>query len=206
MNRILVALAAVGFITVISGCASTPEQSGFLSTYANLQPVDSTTLRYIDTAELAHYSAFIVEPVSVRFYNQDEAANLKPEDVAHLQQFYYAAVTKALTDAGIKLVSDPGPGVARIRLAITNLKSGTPALNIIPQTKLTGLGLGQATSEGEIVDSITTVQIAAAIDSETGSRLSFAGLSKWGDAESVMTGWAEKIAKRIQEAHATPAQ
>jgi hypothetical protein len=206
MSRILASLAAVGFIAIISGCAPAPQQSGFLSNYGNLEPVDSTTLRYIDTRELGHYSAFIVDPVTVKFYNQDDAKDLNPEDVAHLQQFYYAAVTKDLTDAGIKLAYEPGPGIARIRLAITNLKAGTPALNIIPQTKLTGLGLGQATSEGEIVDSVTGQQIAAVVDSETGSRLSFAGLSKWGDAESVMNGWAEKITKRIQEARGTPAQ
>ena len=61
-------------------------------------------------------------------------------------------------------------------------------------------------SEGEIVDSVTGVQVAAGIDSETGSRLSFSGLSKWGDAEAVMTDWAQKSTKRIQEAHTAPAQ
>src|ERR1700721_399214 len=129
MSRILASLAGVGFIAIISGCAPAPQQSGFLSNYGNLEPVDSTTLRYIDTRELGHYSAFIVDPVTVKFYNQDDAKDLNPEDVAHLQQFYYAAVTKDLTDAGIKLAYEPGPGIARIGLAITNLRAGTPALN-----------------------------------------------------------------------------
>jgi hypothetical protein len=159
-----------------------------------------------DRVILGQYSKFIVDPVTAKCDDQNTENSLNPEDVQHLQQFYYAQMTKDLADAGFQLVSDPGPGVARIRLAITHLKAATPALNILPQTKLTGIGLGVASSEAEIVDSVSGVQVAAAIDSEAGSRLAFSGLSNWGDAEAAITDWAKKITARIQADHGTPAQ
>ena len=72
---------------------------------------------------------------------------------------------------------------------------------MLPQTKLTGLGLGQASVEMEAVNSMTDVQLAAAIISQTGSRFSLSGLSKWGDVEAVMKDWAKRIWLRIDEAH-----
>jgi len=175
-----------------------------LSTYQNLEPQSSTFMRYLaDDATLKKYSMFIVDPVAVRFYDEEDAKDLKPEDIQHLQQFMYAELTKDLSEGGFKLTNKPGPGVARIRIALTNLKESTPALNVLPQSKLTGLGLGQAAAEFEMVDSLTGKQIAAAIESQQGSRAPWAlsGLSSWGNAESIMKDWAERITKRLQEAH-----
>jgi hypothetical protein len=93
--------------------------------------------------------------------------------------------------------------VARLRVAITDLQPSNPALNVLPQTKLTGRGLGQASAEFEPVDSRTDEQISA-IDAQTGSPLSLSGLSKWGDVEAVMNDWAKRVAKRIEEAHGSP--
>jgi len=191
----------IGFGMLLSGCASQVQQTGFLSTYANLEPVqgqDQTFLRYIGPAdELGQYSALILDPITVQFYDTDNTANINPDDIEHLRQFLYGQLTDQLQEQGFHVVSDPGPGVARLRCAITNLKPSTPALNVLPQTKITGLGLGQASGEFELVDSVTGKQLAAAIQSQTGSRFSFAGLSQWGDVEAVMKDWAKRIAERL---------
>src|SRR5436190_906055 len=165
IKRHFVSLLGVTLMAA-AGCASKPQETGFLSTYQNLQPVSSTFMRYMPEQGMSKYSMYIVDPVVIRLYDQEQAADLKPEDAQHLQQFMYATLTKDLTEGGIKLTNKPGPGVARIRIALTNLKGSTPALNVLPQTKLTGLGLGQATAEMEMVDSITGKQIAAAIESQ----------------------------------------
>ena len=127
----------------------------------------------------------------MKFYDESKNKNAirLAWTIDHLEQFLYAQMHKDLTDAGFNLVSDPGPGVARIRVALTDLKKGTPALNVIPQTKLTGLGLGQASwRRSEVVDSQTGKQFLAGIISQTGSRFSLSGLSSWGDVEAVMKG------------------
>jgi len=197
--------AAIGLFALLSGCAAKVEQTGFLSTYANLQPVqgqEETFLRYIGPPdELSLYSTIIVDPVAVRFYDQEGTQNIKPEDLEHIQQFFYAQLCDNLQAAGFHLATDPGTDVARLRVAITNLKASTPALNVLPQTKLTGLGLGQLSAEFELVDSQTGRQLAAAIKSETGSRFSLSGLSRWGDVEAVIKDWSKRIAERLASVH-----
>jgi hypothetical protein len=90
--------------------------------------------------------------------------------------------------------------VARFRLAITDLDKSSPVLNAIPQTKLVGTGLGGASMEGELLDSVTGEQIAAVVQSQVGKRLSLEGLSKWGDAKAVIDDWAETFVERLDEA------
>ena len=129
------------------------------------------------------------------------AKKVKPEDVKHLEEFLYTEIIKDKPADRYEIVSTPGPGVARMRCAITNLKKSEPALNVLPQTKLTGVGLGQASAEFELVDSQTDTQLAAAIISQAGSRFSLSGLSAWGDVEAVMKDWAKRIWMRVDEAH-----
>jgi hypothetical protein len=202
MTRIKLFITTIlGLMASMGGCASKPLETGFLSTYANLQPVSSTFMRYIAPGNpLGKYSKFIVDPVVIHLYDPSKLEKFDPQDMEHLKQYMYQAVCKALAGK-YQIVPDPGPGVARLRIAITDLKKSSPVLNAIPQTKMTGVGLGQAAVEGELVDSQTGKQFAAVIDSETGSRFSFAGLSKWGDVEAIMNDWAKRLSTRIDEAH-----
>lgn len=86
-------------------------------------------------------------------------------------------------------------------IAVTDIESSTPALNVLPQTRLSGTGLGGASMEAELLDSQTGEQIGALVEGQKGSRVSLAGLEKWGDAKSVMDDWAERFRKRLDEAH-----
>jgi len=191
----------VGGVAMLGGCAAAPQESGFLSTYKNLEPADGHLLRYVSSdAAVAKYQKLIVDPVTTKFYDPKSGDGIDPKDIERMEQSFYAELTKDLSANGFELVTDAGPGVGRIKVAITDLKPGTPALNIIPQTKMTGLGLGAVSAEMELVDSVSGEQVAAAIDSDTGSRLSLSGLSKWGDAEAVMNGWAKKLADRLKAA------
>jgi hypothetical protein len=193
-------VVVIGLTIVFGGCAKKAQQTGFLSTYKNLEPMSDNTMRYIGP-NVGEYSKFIIDPVTVKFYDKKTEKETKPEDIKHLEDFATAQIIKDKPADRYEIVSTPGPGVARMRIAITNLKKSTPALNVLPQTKLTGVGLGQASAEFELVDSQTDVQLAAAVISQTGSRLSLSGLSKWGDVEAVMKDWAKRIWKRVDEAH-----
>jgi predicted component of type VI protein secretion system len=201
MSKNLFTLAAATCtVLLLVGCsASKPKKSGFLSSYKNLEPVDSTRMRYIGP-KVNGYSTFIIDPVEMRLYNRDNAKKSTSKDREHLANHLEKALQKEV-GAKYKLTTTPGPDVARLRVAVTDLKPSTPALNVLPQTKLTGMGLGEASAEVELVDSQTGEQLAAAVDSETGSRFSLSGLSKWGDVEAVMDDWAKRIRMRIDEAH-----
>jgi hypothetical protein len=199
-TKLLMLVVVVGLAVTLGGCAKKAQQVGFLSTYKNLEPVSDNTLRYIGP-NVGEYSKFIVDPITVKCYDKETAEKVKPEDVKHLEEFLYTEIIKDKPADRYEIVSTPGPGVARMRIAVTNLEKSTPALNILPWTKLTGVGLGQASVEMEAVDSQTGKQLAAAIVSDTGSRFSLSGLSKWGDVEGVMKDWAKRIWMRVDEAH-----
>jgi hypothetical protein len=195
----LLTVVAVCLAVALGGCAKKAQQVGFLSTYKNLEPVSGNLLRYIGP-DVGEYSKFIIDPITVKCYDPKACKDIKPENMAHLQEYFYQQIVKDKPDR-YEIVSTPGPGVARIRCAVTNLQKSTPALNVLPWTKLAGVGLGQVSAEMELVDSQTGKQLAAAINSDTGSRFSLSGLSQWGDVEAVMNDWAKRFWLRVDEAH-----
>lgn len=193
-------MAAIIVATVMfCGCQEEQVTTGFLSDYSRLQP-SGKTLRYLPPGALGKYSMFIIDPVEVHFHARVKGIKANSQDLAHLKQYMYAAVRNAISDR-YAIVAKPGPRVARVRIAITNIKASKVLQNIIPMAKAAGTGLGSASMEAELVDSKTGQQIAAVVETQTGSRLSFDGLSKWGDAEAVMKGWAQRFRKRLDEAH-----
>jgi hypothetical protein len=184
------------------GCAGEPKQSGFLSTYDNLQQVTPTFRRYLPPGnEIRAFSKFMIDPIETRLSGSQ---SIDPKDEQHLKQYMYQVVRQELSK-NYTLVSDPGPGVARIRIAITNLRASSPAMQMTPGSKLAGVGGGGAAVEVELVDSQTGKQIAAAIDTETGSPFSTSRRSEWGQVEEVMNDWAKRLARRIDEAHSSGA-
>ncbi len=182
------------------GCAAKKvETTGFLSDYSKLEVKSDISMRYLNLEKAKNYKSFIIEPVQAHFHTRSESdKKIGKETLLELTQYMYDAIVKALGDE-YRIETIPAPGVARIRIAITDLKKSKPALNVLPQTKLAGLGLGGASLEAEILDSRTNEQIAALVESQTGSRLSLAGMSEWGDAKEIMNGWAKKFRERLDE-------
>ncbi len=194
-------LAIVGMFGQ-SGCG--PKRLGtvgFLSDYSHLESVSETTLRYTNPKyDLGDYSKFILDPVVVHFHGETKEPEMSRKESAELRQHMFAAVHNAILK-NYEIVRRSGPGVARIRIAITDIKKSTPVLNVLPPAKIAGFGLGGASMEAEVLDSQTGEQIGAIIESQKGKRLSLKGLSKWGDAKAVMNDWAKRFKERIDEAH-----
>ncbi len=203
INRVsLLIVITLGMMTAMSGCGPKKVRTtGFLSDYSQLEAESETILRYFNPKKpLSNYSRFMIDPIAVHFHSIDEGADINSEELAQMRQHMYMAVHNALLKHYI-VVRQPGPGVARFRLAITDLDKSSPVLNAIPQTKLIGVGLGGAAMEGELLDSVTGEQIMAIVQSQVGKRLSLDGLSKYGDTKAVMNRWAEVLVKRLDEAH-----
>ncbi|MHC4299958.1 MAG: DUF3313 domain-containing protein [Planctomycetota bacterium] len=174
---------------------------GFLSDYSRLESVSDTTLTYTNPkVDLADYSKFILDPVVVHFHDEAEKPEMSRKELAELRQHMFAAVHNAILK-DYQIVRRSGPGVARIRIAITDIKKSTPVLTVLPPGRLVGFGLGGAAMEAEVLDSQTGEQIGAVIESQEGNRLSLEGLSKWGDTKAVMNAWAEHFKELIDEAH-----
>ena len=65
------------------------------------------------------------------------------EEIDEIKKYFVDEMTEALTkgDDAYKIVTATGPGVARIRIDITELDETIGALNVTIYTKVTGLGL-----------------------------------------------------------------
>ncbi len=177
------------------------DQSAFLSDYSNLQRIDDSMLKFVDEAT-GDYSSFIIEPIVIAFRQAPGEQVFTDEELSELATYYEEAVVDALKrDEGYPIVEAPAPGVARIRIGITDVEETIGVLNLSIYTKITGLGLGGASFEGEIVDSVTGKQLAAVVRWGTGSRYLKAGITQTGDAKIAINRWAKDLRAQIDEAN-----
>jgi hypothetical protein len=220
MRKIYAALLVVA----ISGCAVTQQvqpkadtgvaTSGFLGDYSQLQPggKDQALLVYINpNARWSQYNAVMIDPITLGLGTDTTVSDA---DQQTLSSYYYHALEQDLTQQNYTIVDKPGPGVLRLRVALTDASKATPGLRtvsvIVPQARLLGLVknlstgtyafVGSAQSEGEILDSVTGQRLAAAVDHRSGGlSVKNAAVWKWGDAENAMDFWAHRLAQRLAD-------
>ena len=201
MNRTSVLMIlVVGLMLIQCGCGSEgAARTGFLSDYSRLQTESSTSLRYINTRALAKYSNFIVDPVRVHFHSGSKSkGKLTQQQISDLTSYMHANIISAVLDSGNNVVYKPAPGVAKVRVALTDIQK-TNAVNILPQASLLGVGLGGASMEGEVIDSVTGEQIVAVVESQKGSRIPFSNLGEWSTSKKIMDDWANRFRQRLAE-------
>ncbi len=137
-----------------------------------------------------------------------------------LQKHFQEAMTKALTENnGYKVVEEPGPGVIRIRVAITDLVPVRPTMNtlttFVPQMRLLSGVVGKATGsnffvgqigmEAEFMDAESNERLAMMVSKQAGKKyIPLTGrtartASKWGQIEQAMDYWAQKLRTRVDE-------
>lgn len=205
LREVTLAVAA----PALAGCAA-QQPSGFLRDYSQLQPspdVDGARAYLNPARPLKGYDKFIIEPVIVHFAPDREGVGVDPETLKELTDHFRSEMTMTVAAGGYQVVTAPAPGVLRIRVAVTDIKKTMPLANIHPATKMTGVGLGGASMEAEGVDAQSQERVFALVDSQTGSRLGIvSGLQIYAHAKEVMTGWAERLVKRLDEAHGRPAK
>ena len=206
MSRLHFGLTLTGVI-VLAGCAAPveePERAGFLSDYSKLELVENDHLSYVGD-RMGEYDRFIIDPIVVLFQRDPENPTFSDEQIEKLKAYVVRELTEQLTkDDGYSVVTEPGPGVARLHIGLTEVEETIGVLNLSIYTKITGLGLGGASAEGEMVDSVTGEQIAAMVRWGTGSRVLKAGLTPTGDAKIAIDKWAKHVRKLLDEHHDKP--
>jgi hypothetical protein len=182
--------------------------TGFLGNYAQLKPHEGYEAQevYINpSAAWSKYSAFYIESVSM-WVNQAEAAKLNPEDQQMITDMLYKALRDKLGEK-FKLADHPGPGVIKLRAALTQVKGAKVALNavttVIPQLRVvstlagtaadTAALVGSASVEAEATDSITNERLGAAISARAGTKGLARAFSKWADVQAICDVWAERM-------------
>jgi hypothetical protein len=224
-SRMLHRLAIPGvvwlLISILSGCATPqPEFSGFLENYNGFEPApeDKDALVYrkpgVDLSVLGQYDRLMIDPVVIWYKDDSQYKGIHPEMLTRLADDFHQAAIEALGDR-YPLVLLPGPGVLRIRTAITDLVATKPALNAAtfvgpgrPVSTLskvvTGrhLFVGEAAIEVELLDAQTDERLFAYIDRHIGNKINpVQGVTKWGHIKAAFNDWAQKLRKRLDEAH-----
>jgi hypothetical protein len=221
-NRVRAQLAVVAtallLIVTLSACAAsrqprgTPDESGFLSNYSDLRPGkgDEAALVYVrPDVNWKHYTAVIFESVTLWPGKDGGLANLSPEDQQMLVDSLYKSVHDALAKV-TTITTTPGPGVLRLRVALTEADSTNVVLNavatIVPQVRVvstvmglaasTSLTVGSATIEGDVRDSLSNQRVAAFVDERIGQR-SLRGLGTWSQVNAAFDHWGEQLADRL---------
>jgi hypothetical protein len=122
-----------------------------------------------------------------------------------LTDFLYKALRDELSEH-FQIADGPGAGVLQFRAALTEAKGANVPLKaittIIPQLKLAStlvgvsadivVTVGEATLEAEILDSMTKVRLAAAVDQRAGKKW-YSQLKTWSDVKVACEYWAKSL-------------
>jgi len=195
-------------VAVLSACGTVPQQTtGFLTDYSKLSPspykdaLKGTTLLYENKGNpLKNYDKFILSPVQIRLSKKGKERRVDRKKLLGLANYTNKQLRAELKKSGYSFVNQAGPGVIRFRGALTDVEPGIPLANVHPATVISGIGLGGASMEWELQDSLTGEVIVAVIDSRKGGR-GFDGFTKYGNAKDVIEKWCKIMALRFDRAH-----
>lgn len=187
IQRLVLSLAATTGVLWLAGCSSTPKtpvQTGFLSSYNHLEVINPSTWRYINYDRLGSYNKFVV-PAPKVLATEFKGTALTEEQKQKASAFIRKTIVDALQPT-YPVVDAPGADAAEIRIALTETYKEGGRVGLV--------------IEGEIVDTYSTVQVAAVVKSAEGEP----HLMSWWErssAKDVMTEFASRLRTVIDNGH-----
>lgn len=185
MKNPICIIATVLFFTAllpISAYADEQIHSGFLEDYSKLsQEKDATgetVLRYINpTLKSGDYNSVIIE--AIQLYPAPKATDQVSEQTLNDIRDYVDSGLRGKMEGKVTVTTEPGPGVLRIRPAITAVASQTAGLKpyeLLPIgfliSSVKGRGkVAAITMEVDAVDSVTGERIGASVRKGAGAKL-----------------------------------
>jgi hypothetical protein len=204
-------------LTIMSCAATTQtrsvEPSGFLKDTSQLKvgDDDEALLVYFNpTADWSRYDKILLEPVTVWRNENFDPDDISKEDLQRLVDALYIAVKDQLAK-DYQIVDRSGPGVLRMRVAITEAEDSWVVLDTITNVLPIGIGInlatkgitgtsamvGEAAIEAEILDSLTNERLAALIDKRAGTKSYQDKFKEWGDVDKAFIFWAERARMKL---------
>lgn len=224
--KVLTMVAATAASLFLAGCAGTggaefsePQvHSGFLPDYAKLQPVEGRegALRHIDrSVNLQPYTKLYIDPIQV-FVNADSPyKGVQPDAVKRITDYFHKAFVDAVTPA-YQVVGAPGPGVLRVRLAITGVQPVSPPLGVtdfIPIKAVYNVGrevagkaprVAELTAEMEVLDPQNRQVAAAVVTRKSDRTLPQGEQITWGELSPVVYAWARQFRLGLDDVRGVP--
>jgi hypothetical protein len=217
VRLIFVMVFVFSSIQISNGLADDIPFSGFFgnqAVYEQLTPgkAGQPKLRWKKPGlEFKQYSKFMVDSVIFYLADNSDYKGIEPQDMKDLADAFNKELMAAFKDK-YEIVSEPGPDVARFRIAITNIKQSRPGVSIVTSVIPVGLGVslikkgttggwsgsGQICAEFMILDSLTNEIVGLGIDQR---KAEFEDrFSKWGSAYDAFKFWSVKMVALIDNA------
>ncbi len=209
----------IGFAFAVSaGCAAHTQYSGFLGSPAAYErlgpgPEGGAKLRWVKAdTDFKKYNRFMVDSVIFYVSEQSDYKGIDPQEMKELADKFDKELVAAFKDKW-PIVAEPAPDVARIRIALTNIKPSKPGVSAVTSVIPISLGIslvkkgagggwtgsGETCIEAMVLDSMTNEVLLMAVDQRSAE---FADrFSKWGSAEDAFKFWAERSVQQIDEVH-----
>jgi hypothetical protein len=214
-----------GLLLGLTGCSTTrqqtrgtPEESGFLGDYSQMQAGLAGHARlYFErpNVDWAKYTKVWIQPVEL-WRSEDPGSpmsQISPENQQTLIDLFHTALYNSLS-TNFTVVDHGGPDVLIIHAAITDAGKSKPVIGAVSsiyvplkviglaKQEITGtaIGVGSITIEAELLDGATNQRLAAAVDSRSGTeaiRSKFTGT--WGDVIKSFDWWAARLDQRLIE-------
>lgn len=210
---------------------------GFLSDYSKISKTkdDDGAYRYVDpTVDFSKYNKLLVDRIKIFFKDDSDYKGIDPDELKTLTDYFYEAINKAMGET-YPMVTEVGPEVLRLRVAISDLVPNDTAASVttllVPFLWLADAGTGvatgdaggtvftgEATLELEVLDSVSSKQLGARIETETGQKYNYShgiatgvkgyirSFSKWAHTKKALDDWAQLLRKRLDELHGIEAK
>lgn len=198
----------------VDGFAADKKSTGFLGDYyGKMQkgPEGGAQKRWLKPGvDFSRYDKVMLESVVFYFDPTSEDNGVDPEVMKELSDAFNLELVNALKDK-YPIVSEPGPDVIRVRIALTGLKQSRPVISGVTSIVPVGLaisvvkkgatgswsGSGVTGAELMAIDSMSNEVIAAAQDNQTAA---FAQrFTKYGSANEAFKFWAGRLRTFLDE-------
>ncbi len=176
-------------------------------------PPGAAKMRWLKPGvDFTRYKRVILDKVLFFFSPDSDYKGMDPHELKGLADAFKQQLVDSLKKT-YPIVNAPGPDVARIRFAITDLRQNRPVPsdsatdgtihlakdNVIQRAATSWSGSGATEAEVLILDSLTQEVIVAAKDSRTaGLKEKF---TQWGAAEDAFQFWASRLRAFLDQAH-----
>jgi len=158
--------------------------AGFLSDYSKLKPApdgSEAMVWYNHGIDFKTYDRILLERLNFFYKDDAEYKGIDPTDLKALADYFHNTFLKNSGNI-YPLVDEPGPGVLRIRAAITDIVPNKPSVSVVtlvvPYLTVADVGtstaakggvgsnfyVGSTTIEVEFLDGATNEQVAAYVD------------------------------------------
>ena len=176
-TRIAGIAALLPFVFIVAGCATEPKAYEGLASAKELQANKEGPAEYVYKApnvDFKQYTKFIIPPAAIYQGADAQFGDVPDKDKQEIANFLGSEFTRVLGE-GYQVVTQPGPGVAVLKLTLAGLETTNSAGSTLAHLTPAGIAMnlaktgggaqgsfmGSVTFAGEIYDSQSNKLIAA---------------------------------------------